>query len=385
VPGAPAPGPRGAARRPARCTSPSPGAGSPYSGGVQIPTHPAWSRARLPGRLGAGLLAVALLTACSSGGSGQAGGTTSPSARATTATASPSAPAGGYRVVRDGPAPEVTGGGPGQSPHIAAGQGRPGDAVVINTLRAGDGRTARQGDLVVADFVVQKWAQTRPMASTYEAHQPVSFQLAAGQTIPAWQELAGVRVGARMQLVVPPRAGFGTKGNTQAGISGTDTLVYVFDIRGAYPPRAAADGTPVPPPAGSARRLPTVTVKAGTPQVSVPSGVKPPTSLTKVALLTGDGARVRTGQTVVVQYTGALWADGSTFDSSWRRGVPAAFPIGRGMVIPGWDAGLVGARVGDRLLLVLPPDQGYGKTGAPQAGIPGGATLVFVVDLLDAI
>jgi tRNA (adenine57-N1/adenine58-N1)-methyltransferase len=218
---------------------------------------------------------------------------------------------------------------------------------VINTLRAGDGRVARPGNLLVVDFVVQKWTQANPLASTYEARQPVSFQLGDEQTIPAWAELAGTRVGARVQLVVPPRAGFGTRGNPQADISATDTLVYVFDVRGVYPPRAHADGTPVPPPSRGGQGLPTVTVADGVPRVSVPSGVRPPASLINVPLLAGDGPRVRAGQTVVVQYTGSLWGDGSTFDSSWRRGVPAAFPIGVGAVIPGWDAALVDARVGD--------------------------------------
>jgi peptidylprolyl isomerase len=79
-----------------------------------------------------------------------------------------------------------------------------------------------------------------------------------------------------------------------------------------------------------------------------------------------------------------VWNSGKQFDSSWDRGQPAQFAIGTGNVIAGWDTGLVGQTVGSQVLLVVPPDQGYGKDGNPQAGIKGTDTLVFVVDLLGA-
>ncbi len=74
------------------------------------------------------------------------------------------------------------------------------------------------------------------------------------------------------------------------------------------------------------------------------------------------------------------------FDSSWKRGQPFGFTIGASpsQVILGWDKGLAGQTVGSRVLLVIPPADGYGKTGSPQAGIKGTDTLVFVVDILGA-
>ena len=71
------------------------------------------------------------------------------------------------------------------------------------------------------------------------------------------------------------------------------------------------------------------------------------------------------------------------FDNSYDRGQPLSFPIGVGMVISGWDQGLVGQRVGSRVLLSIPPEFGYGSRGVPQAGIGGEDTLVFVVDIID--
>ena len=79
-----------------------------------------------------------------------------------------------------------------------------------------------------------------------------------------------------------------------------------------------------------------------------------------------------------------IWAGGKQFDSSWDRGQPASFPIGTDKVLPGWDEGLVGQTVGSQVLLVVPPDKGYGSAGEPNAGISGTDTLVFVIDILDA-
>ena len=85
-----------------------------------------------------------------------------------------------------------------------------------------------------------------------------------------------------------------------------------------------------------------------------------------------------------MQYRGQLWKDGSEFDASWTSGSATASPIGVGSVIPGWDKTLVGQTVGSQVLLVIPPDKGYGASGNAQAGIKGTDTLVFVVDILDA-
>ena len=99
----------------------------------------------------------------------------------------------------------------------------------------------------------------------------------------------------------------------------------------------------------------------------------------------GTGASPQKGQTCVMHYTGWLWTDGgkgAKFDSSHDRRSPFSFALGRGQVIKGWDDGLVGKRVGSQVLLVVPPADGYGKSGSSQAGIKGTDTLVFVVDIL---
>lgn len=111
----------------------------------------------------------------------------------------------------------------------------------------------------------------------------------------------------------------------------------------------------------------------------------PPTELVTEDIVVGDGAEAKEGDTVSVQYVGALFDNGTEFDASWQGDGPGQafeFTLGGGQVIPGWDEGVAGMKVGGRRVLVIPPDLGYGAQGSPPT-IPGGATLVFVVDLED--
>jgi len=97
-------------------------------------------------------------------------------------------------------------------------------------------------------------------------------------------------------------------------------------------------------------------------------------------LVIGDGAEAQTGQQVSVHYTGWL-ADGSKFDSSLDRGRPFGFGLGARQVIPGWEQGVVGMKVGGKRKLTIPPHLAYGDRGFPGA-IPPDATLTFEVELL---
>lgn len=132
---------------------------------------------------------------------------------------------------------------------------------------------------------------------------------------------------------------------------------------------------------GPTATLPKVSGAFGaTPTITFPSS-DPPGTLTTQVLESGHGPVVQKGQLLVANYVGQIWR-GKVFDSSFSRHVASAFPIGLGHVIPGWDKTLVGAHTGSRLLLVIPPADGYGPKGQPSAGISGTDTLVFVVDVL---
>lgn len=95
----------------------------------------------------------------------------------------------------------------------------------------------------------------------------------------------------------------------------------------------------------------------------------------------GSGAEAVPGKTVSVHYTGTLF-NGTKFDSSLDRGQPFVFGLGAGQVIPGWDMGLQGMKVGGKRKLIIPPHLGYGAAGAGGV-IPPNAVLVFDVELLE--
>ncbi len=116
------------------------------------------------------------------------------------------------------------------------------------------------------------------------------------------------------------------------------------------------------------------------PQIPKPAGT-PPTSLVTKDIVVGKGPKAKAGDTLSVQYTGVSFSTGAVFDSSWSRGAqPFQFPVGGGQVIPGWDQGIPGMRVGGRRELVIPPDLAYGSAG--QGSIAPNETLIFVVDLV---
>ncbi|NEG69322.1 FKBP-type peptidyl-prolyl cis-trans isomerase [Bifidobacterium choloepi] len=112
------------------------------------------------------------------------------------------------------------------------------------------------------------------------------------------------------------------------------------------------------------------------PEAEAPKGLK------VVELVEGDGPMVRRGDTVTVNYEGVVWGKTEPFDSSFARHQPASFQIGVGQVIRGWDQTVPGHNVGSRLLVSIPPQYGYGSHGAPQAGIGGDDTIVFVIDIV---
>jgi FKBP-type peptidyl-prolyl cis-trans isomerase len=138
-------------------------------------------------------------------------------------------------------------------------------------------------------------------------------------------------------------------------------------------------------PAASAAPAPDLTivdsVYAPATKVSLGSMQRRPDGLYVQELARGSGAAAAPGRGVVVHYVGRL-ADGTVFDDSRKRGKPARFILGQGVVIKGWDEGVDGMRAGGRRRLVVPPALGYGLAGKPGA-IPSAATLVFDVELVE--
>lgn len=272
----------------------------------------------------------------------------------------------------------------GKAPDVKIPKAKASSDLQFKTLIQGTGPAITSSDEFVGNYVVYAWDGTSNSlkGSTYTS-VPTLF---TNPLLTGLQKAVdGQKVGSRVLAVVPPKDGFGTSGNTSAGITGTTTLVFVIDVIKAYSGTDAASGSKVSDGGGS---LPTVTepTTAGdAPTVKMPaSSVKPPANLEVQTLIKGSGPKVVKGQYLVVQYTGYIWRTDAVFDASWSRKAPFGFQVGEGQVIPGWDTGLVGQTVGSRVMLVIPPKDGYGSSGASQAGIKGTDTLVFVVDILDA-
>ncbi len=134
---------------------------------------------------------------------------------------------------------------------------------------------------------------------------------------------------------------------------------------------------------------PTLTVKTPTsgplakePVIKLPKGA-PPTKLKVIDLIKGTGKTAVSGDTVYVNYVGELYKTGKIFDASWRDtpGTTFKFTLGQGQVIPGWDPGVKGMKVGGRRELIIPPALAYGASGSGTT-IPPNSTLVFIVDLI---
>jgi FKBP-type peptidyl-prolyl cis-trans isomerase len=271
----------------------------------------------------------------------------------------------------------------GKAPAVTIPAKKAGSDLVVKTEIQGSGPALTKSDAFLTNYVVYIWsgATHKLVLSTYTS----TPQVLSGSLLPGLETaLDGKKLGSRVLAVLPPKYGYGAQGNTQVGVTGSDTLVFVVDIIKSYSATASAAGTQVSNGGGS---LPTVTSAAGkAPTVAIPK-TSPPSALVVKTLIKGTGAPVAKGQEVVTQYVGLNWRTRAIFDSSWSRGAPFGFQIDASpaQIIPGWDKGLLGVPVGSRVMLVIPPKDGYGSAGQSSAGIKGTDTLVFVVDVLDAV
>ncbi|WP_455355070.1 FKBP-type peptidyl-prolyl cis-trans isomerase [Streptomyces sp. SYSU K217416] len=289
---------------------------------------------------------------------------------------SPSAPPTGKIV--DGPLPAVTAGTKfGEKPTIAKGPGKPSTDLAVKTLIEGSGATVAKGDKLQFNYLGQIWDTAKVFDNSYDRGKVALYPIGVGQLIPGWdQALVGKKVGSRVELAVPPALGYGSQGNPQGGIKGTDTLVFVVDVVGTFNGKSSADGKEV---AQDNIDLPKVgTNKDGlAPSIEVPKKAAPK-KLVSSYVLEGDGAVVKPTDTLLLQYKGVLWDGGKEFDSTYKRGELAEFPLQQ--LIKGWQQGLAGKKVGSRVMLVVPPELGYGDK--ESQGIPANSTLVFSLDIL---
>ncbi|MDR2379542.1 MAG: FKBP-type peptidyl-prolyl cis-trans isomerase [Bifidobacteriaceae bacterium] len=244
-------------------------------------------------------------------------------------------------------------------------------------VTAGDGAEVKPGDNVMLDYVIVDGEAGQTLASTYEGGAPQAYQmteeLVTGDYV--WEAINGQRVGAQIIAAFTAPAESADDADAAASQSVTYLLALTIVSAQAIPKRAEGEAVAQDDPS-----LPTVALDSdGKPSISIPEGVDPPAELVSRLLIKGSGQAVEASQSVVANYTGWLW-DGTEFDSSWDGADPATFPLTG--VIQGWTDGLTGMPVGSQVLLVIPPDLGYGDEEV--GSIPPNSTLIFVVDLLAA-
>jgi peptidylprolyl isomerase len=294
-------------------------------------------------------------------------------------------PSGPVPIESNATASATVSGGFGTTPTIKLVSSKPPKVTEVSVVSRGTGDALKVGELAVVDDYGRTWRSAATFQDTFgDAEPPDTLPVGTGSIALGGLDraLVGVPVGSRVLVVLPPSAGFGSVTTTlPTGVTKSDTAVLVFDVRAAYAGNAGPTGTAVGSGGGA---LPTVSGGLTTkPVIAIPKTAAP-TALSTTTLIQGSGAVTASGDELVVQYVGQIWASGKEFDSSWSRSLPSGFILGVGELIPGWDKALVGVKVGSRVLLVVPPADGYGSAGQSGAGISGTDTLVFVVDILGA-
>ncbi|WP_030190788.1 FKBP-type peptidyl-prolyl cis-trans isomerase [Streptomyces violaceorubidus] len=307
-----------------------------------------------------------------SGSSSNASDSPSPDASATSAAPPP-------KIV-DGPLPAITAGTKfDEKPTVAKGSGEPSKDLAVKTVIAGGGKAVAENDFISANYLGQVWQSAKVFDNSYDRKTPLVIQLAQGSIIDGWRyALTGKKTGSRVQFSVPPTWGYGKQGNEQAGIKGDDTLVFVVDVQDTFNAKSSADGKKVAQDDAALPKVGTNT-DGKAPSIEVPK-TDPPKKLAAQYVLEGDGAEVGAQDSVLVQYEGVLWDGGKEFDSTYARKQLTSFSLQQ--VVKGWAQGLTGRKVGSRVLIVIPPDLGYGDSPPEGSGIEKDSTLVFSVDIL---
>jgi peptidylprolyl isomerase len=326
------------------------------------------------------LAAVITLSACSSSSRSPAAASSSSSQPSgSTATGSPPTSAGGPVVENIGI--RVTGAF-NTKPTVTFPDSQPPKQLVEQTLIAGSGTTVAAGDTVITNYVGEIWptkAGSAPKVfdSSFARGAPAGFVIGTGAVIPGFDKtLVGKRMGTRMLLSIPPADGYGSSGNSQAGISGTDTLVFVVDLLADYKPDASAPG--VADSQLPATGWPKITSTPGQPpQITSVAGVKTPTSPISKLLVKGSGAKIDSSQTLVLQLVQTDIATGKQTQSTWGQQPQLVTAQNVLSVVTALDGQNIGARA-----VVLLPATAAQPASATATSQPATPAQILIVDVV---
>ena len=264
------------------------------------------------------------------------------------------------------------------SPKVAVPQEFSVGTTATRVITPGDGDEVFEGDTVQANYVAVNGRTGKQFDTSFASDTAPAVTLGASTTTSGIMKgLVGQTVGSRVVVAIAPEDGFG-EDQSQYDLKKGDTMVFLFDIVGKYP---EGEATPLP------TSLPSLTLDAK----GHPTGFKNTKKMADTqdveslhVVNQGTGAKVEAGQSLIANYVGQVYGSDTVFGESWSTGPTQPFDLTAGKVVPCWTDLLVGQKLGSRVVLACPSDKGYGADGRPEAGIKGGDTLIFVVDLLAA-
>lgn len=250
-------------------------------------------------------------------------------------------------------------------------------------ITTGDGDKVQEGKQALLHLYLANGTTGEKAAATYDQGPPVAMTMSEGQLFPALLDsVVGQPVGSRIAVAAIPKDAYGETGSKELKLGPKDDVVFVVDVMSVEPTDVLEEpkgDVPTDVPTD----IPTVVEKDGnvTNLTFDKAPAKPSDKLQVITLVKGDGPPARAASLVTFDYFGQIYGSKKIFDQSFDK-APVTFPLGTGGLIKGWDEGLVGVTQGSRVLVIAPPEFGYGPNGNPKAGIKGTDSLAFVVDIL---
>lgn len=250
------------------------------------------------------------------------------------------------------------------------------DSSQTDTLVTGSGPALGASDAaIVAITIANGFDQKTDYSSYTQGAGAESVDLSSPDTLPVLKDsLVGATVGSRIAVAVNAKDVFQGAGNSKLGIGNEDPLLFVLDVLGPYTPQGSW-------PAKAKGTVPGVTTDGdGKPTALTFDAKKPAKALTLTVISKGTGPVATKDSTITANYLGQVYGAAKPFDESYSKGQPLTQPLSG--LVPGWGKKLAGIPAGSRVLLSIPPKDGYGSAGQPGAGIGGTDTIVFAIDLL---
>ena len=243
-------------------------------------------------------------------------------------------------------------------------------------LTEGTGATVEDGDNAMVHLYIGNGFTGEKALSTYDQKTPQVVPVTKDAMPALRKAIVGQKAGSRIEVLSTPKDAFGKSGNADLYIGNGDSVVFVVDIL----------DTVLDAPAGTEKKAPasapTIVEKDGKPtSLDFSKAGKPSSKLKLITLTEGEGAPIKKKSYAVVRYLGQTYDGKKPFDESFSSETLEARQVGVGGYIKGWDKGLVGVKAGSRVMLLVPPSEGYGKAGQGKK-IQGDDTLAFVIDVL---